>query len=77
MKNTRVLIRAKGRGLCIERGLHECLQRELFTDVTFNCSGGRIRANRGVLAAASPVLCQLLRDWPLTDDACVIMAGYT
>jgi type II secretory pathway component PulL len=77
MKNTRVLIRAKGRGLCIERGLYDCLQRELFADVSLNCEGGRIRANKGVLAAASPVLANLLKDWPVTEDACVIMAGYT
>ncbi|XP_046461484.1 zinc finger protein 62 homolog [Daphnia pulex] len=77
MKSTRVLIRAKGRGLCIERGLYDCLQKELFADVTLHCDGGKIRANKGVLAAASPVLCHLLKDWPLTDDPCVIMAGYT
>lgn len=77
MKSTRVLIRAKGRGLCIERGLYDCLQKELFADVTLHCNGRKIRANKGVLAAASPVLCHLLKDWPLTDDPCVIMAGYT
>jgi len=76
MKSTRVLIRAKGRGLCIERGLYDCMQKELFADVTLNCDGGKIRANKGVLAAASPVLCHLLKDWPTTEDACVIMAGY-
>lgn len=77
MKSTRVLIRAKGRGLCIERGLYDCLQKELFADVTLHCNGRKIRANKGVLAAASPVFCYLLKDWPLTDDPCVIMAGYT
>lgn len=77
-KSTRVLIRAKGRGLCIERGLHDCFQRELFADITFNCDEGeKIRANKGVLAAASPVLCTLLKDWPLMEDACIIMAGYS
>jgi len=76
MKSTRVLIRAKGRGLCIERGLYDCLQKELFADITLNCDGGKIRANKGVLAAASPVLCHMFRDWPATEDACVIMAGY-
>jgi hypothetical protein len=77
MKSTRVLIRAKGRGLCIERGLYDCLQKELFADVTLNCTGGKIKANKGVLAAASPVFCHLLKDLPLCDDSCVIMAGYT
>jgi hypothetical protein len=57
--------------------LYDCLQKELFADVTLHCDGGKIRANKGVLAAASPVLCHLLKDWPLTDDPCVIMAGYT
>ncbi len=77
MKNTHVLIGAKGWGLCIVRGLYNCFQPELFADVSLNCEGGRIRANKGVLAAASPVLANLLKDWPVTEDACVIMAGYT
>lgn len=77
MKNTRVLIRAKGRGLCIERGLFDCLERELFADISLSCDGSRVRANRGVLAAASPVMANLLKDWPITEDACIIMAGYT
>ena len=76
MKSARVLIRAKGRGLCIERGLHDCLQKELFTDVSLNYVGGKIRVNKGVLAAASPVFSRLLKDWPIVEDPCIIMAGY-
>lgn len=77
MKTARVLIRAKGRGLCVERGLYDCFQKELFTDVSLNYEGGKVRANKGVLAAASPVLSQLLKEWPVVEDPCIIMAGYT
>lgn len=84
MTVAQVRINGKGHHLCLSRALQASLEEEIYADVRIvvfesaflNDGNHPLRANSAVLAAASPILANILKERTEDDEVVLILDGY-
>lgn len=80
MASPKIRISGKGHSLCLRRILQSSFHEECFTDITLlsSLSSPRsFKANKSVLAAASPFLNQLLQGSSNDEETVIILCDYS